>query len=59
MPIKFKQSSRKKNGRMQHSYMHTTPVSELQDALENRNTPAKLKGKIRNYLQSKKIEVAK
>lgn len=50
MPIKFKESSRKKDGRMEHYYMHTTPVEELKEALEKDNTPKKLKHKIRNYL---------
>jgi hypothetical protein len=50
MPIKFKESSRMKDGRMQHYYMHTTPVEELREALEKDHTPKKLKHKIRNYL---------
>lgn len=57
MPIKFKESSRKKDGSMQHYYMHTTPVSELQEALEKDHTPPKLKQKIRNYLISKEKAV--
>jgi len=50
MPIKFKESSRKKGGGMQHYYMHATPVEELEEALEKDSTPNKLKHKIRNYL---------
>ncbi len=57
MPIKFKESSRKKDGRMQHHYMHATPVEELKEALEKDNTPNKLKQKIRNYLISKEKAV--
>lgn len=55
MPIKFKESSRKKGGGYQHHYMHSTPVEELKEALENDNTKPKIKQKIRNYLISKGI----
>jgi nitrate reductase cytochrome c-type subunit len=53
MPIKFKESTKDRKGKVTHYYMHTTPISELQEALEKDNTPPKLKHKIRNYLISK------
>ena len=56
MPTKFKESvTNTKTGKTTHHYMHTTPVQELKDALENDNTPAKLKHKVRNYLQGKNL----
>jgi len=56
MPMKFKESSTNtKTGKTTHYYMNTTPVQELKDALENDNTPPKLKHKVRNYLQKKGI----
>ena len=56
MPMKFKESvTNTKTGKTTHHYMHTTPVQELKDALENDNTPAKLKHKVRNYLQGKNL----
>jgi nitrate reductase cytochrome c-type subunit len=54
MPMKFKESSTNtKTGKTTHYYMHTTPVQELKDALDNDNTPPKLKHKVRNYLLKK------
>jgi len=50
LPIKFKESSKDRSGKVTHYYMHTTPRSELLEALDNDNTPPKLKQKIRNYL---------
>ena len=57
MPIKWKESSRKKGGGYQHYYMHNTPVEELKEALENDHTKPKIKQKIRNYLISKEKTV--
>lgn len=50
MPVKFKESVKDRKGNVTHYYMHTTPDQELKDALENDNTPRKLKHKIRTYL---------
>lgn len=48
--MKFKESVKDRKGKVTHYYMHTTPEQELKDALENDNTPRKLKHKIRTYL---------
>lgn len=53
MPMKFKESAKKKGGGMQNYYMHATPLAELHEALERESTPNKLKQKIRNYLSKK------
>jgi len=55
MPMKFKpsQSLRSKaSGKttIQHFYMKSTPLKDLTEALENRNTTSKRKQKIRNEL---------
>ena len=54
MPIKFKESEKDRNGKETHYYMHATPLDELYAAMENNNTPAKRKGKIRNELVRRK-----
>ena len=54
MPLKFKpsQTIRDKSGktRNEHFYMKSTLVSELTEALENKNTQPKRRQKIRNEL---------
>ena len=54
MPLKFKpsQTIRDKSGktRTEHFYMKSTLVSELTEALENKNTQPKRRQKIRNEL---------
>ena len=52
MPLKFKpsQTVRDKSGKTktEHFYMKSTLVSELTEALENKNTQPKRRQKIRN-----------
>jgi|TARA_B110000977_G_scaffold190308_1_gene260928 hypothetical protein len=54
MPLKFKpsQTVRDKSGKTktEHFYMKSTLVSELTEALENKNTQPKRRQKIRNEL---------
>jgi hypothetical protein len=55
MPVKFKpsQTTRDRNtgkNKTEHYYMKSTPLDELNKALENSNTPPKQKQKIRNEL---------
>ena len=54
MPAKFKpsQTVRDKSGKAktEHFYMKSTLVSELTEALENKNTQPKRRQKIRNEL---------
>ena len=55
MPIKFKESSKERNGRMQNYYMQSTPTDVLEEALENHSTAPKKKQKIRNELVKRKV----
>ena len=50
MPIKFKESTKERNGNMQNYYMQSTPVDVLKEALESSSTMPKKKQKIRNEL---------
>jgi hypothetical protein len=55
MPVKFRpsQTTRDKasgKNKTQHFYMKSTPVKELQEALDKSSTAPKLKQKIRNEL---------
>ena len=50
MPIKYKASTKNRQGKMEHTYIHTVSTEELQSALENSNTQPKIKQKIRNEL---------
>ena len=46
--MKFKQNAtNNKTGKTTDHYMHTSPVQEVKDALENDNTSHKLKHKVR------------
>ena len=55
MPIKFKESQKDRKGNVQNFYMKSTPLAELQSALENSNTSPKKKQKIRNELVRRNI----
>jgi len=44
-----------KKYKVDHFYMKSTPTAELQTALENSNTPAKHKQKIRNELVKRSV----
>jgi hypothetical protein len=60
MPVKFKpsQSIRDRNTgktKIEHFYMKSTPLKDLQEALEKSNTPPKAKQKIRNELVRRNI----
>jgi len=55
MPVKFKESIKERNGKMQHYYMRSTSTSELMEAYENRNTAPKRRQKIRNELVKRKV----
>jgi len=50
MPIKYKASIKNRQGKMEHTYIHTVSTDDLQSTLENNNTQPKLKQKIRNEL---------
>ena len=60
MPLKFKpsQTVRDKSGKTktEHFYMKSTLVSELTEALENKNTQPKRRQKIRNELFKRSIK---
>jgi len=59
MPLKFKpsQTIRDKSGktRTEHFYMKSTLMSDLTEALENKNTHPKRRQKIRNELFKRSI----
>jgi hypothetical protein len=55
MPVKFKESMKERNGRMQNFYMRSTSTKELMEAYESRNTAPKRKQKIRNELVKRKV----
>lgn len=50
MPIKFKESVKNRDGSVQNFYIKSTPLAELQEALDKPHTPNKKKQKIRNEL---------
>ncbi len=59
-PVKFKDSQvlvdrNTKKKTVQHFYMKSTPLKDLQEALEKSNTPPKQKQKIRNELVRRNI----
>jgi hypothetical protein len=60
MPLKFKpsQTIRDKSGktRTEHFYMKSTLMSDLTEALENKNTLPKRRQKIRNELFKRSIK---
>ena len=60
MPLKFKpsQTIRDKSGktRTEHFYMKSTLMSDLTEALENKNTHPKRRQKIRNELFKRSIK---
>ena len=51
MPVKFKESQKDRKGNVQNFYMKSTPLDELQSAMDNNNTPAKKKQKILKELR--------
>ena len=60
MPLKFKpsQTVRDKSGKTktEHFYMKSTLMSDLTEALENKNTHPKRRQKIRNELFKRSIK---
>lgn len=50
MPIKFKESVKRRDGSIENYYIKGTSLKELRAALENSNTKPKLKQKVRNEL---------
>ena len=55
MPIKFKESSKERNGKIQNYYVRSTPTDVLLEALESQSTAPKKKQKIRNELVKRKV----
>lgn len=52
-PVKFKKSTKDRKGRVQNYYMKSAPLDDLLEALENDNTPPKVRQKIHNELLSR------
>ena len=50
MPTKFKPTVVDRDGNKTSFFMKSTPIAELQEALDRDQTPAKVKQKIRNEL---------
>ncbi len=50
MPIKFKESVKRRDGSIENYYIKGTSLKELRAALENSNTKPKVKQKVRNEL---------
>lgn len=50
MPVKFKETTKDREGNVQNYYMRSTSTAALLAALDNNNTQPKQKQKIRNEL---------
>jgi len=57
MPTKFKPSTKDRKGNMTHTFIHTVPTAELQEALDSSNTAPKRKQKIRNELVRRETKI--